>query len=292
MSLSVIVTSYRSPALLDRCLTSLTRQPAVGEIVVADCSPDDPTAAVRAAFPRAKVLHFASRTSVPEMRWRAVGQTGGDVIAAVEGRCVPDAHWAAELVRAHERHPAVPAIGGPVALRAGASWFDWGLYWSEFGAFAPPLADAKARQLSGANLSYKRAALEDCRDLLDAGVWEAAVHERWLRAGRPLRTCPATVVFHNGMSHAAAFMMRFQYGRSYAAGRFGAAFGLGRLLYGIGAPVLPLVLLWRTGASAHRAARAAAFWGALPWVLALDLAWSAGELVGYLCGPSSRPHVY
>jgi hypothetical protein len=292
LDLSVIVTSYRSPDLLRRCLASLTDQIAIGEIVVADCSPDNPEAWVREAFPRVRVLHAPERRTVPELRWGAVPHTTGAIVAAIEARCVAAPDWGAALNAAHERHPRAPAVGGPVRLKPHPSIFDWGLYFAEFGHFAPPLEEGGAPQLSGANLSYKRDALESCADLLRAGAWEAALHERWRREGRELYVSRATVEFQNGMRRRDAIRMRFHYGRSYAAGRFAPDALERRVIYGLGAVALPALLTWRAARSARRAGLIAAFWRSSPWVLLLNGSWAAGECAGYLAGRSSRAEIY
>jgi len=288
--LSVIVTSYRSREILDACLASLTAQPDASEIVVADCSPVDPSEGLRERFPGVRVLHLPRRTTVPALRWSAVARTSGDVVAAIEGRSVPAPDWCAELLRTHARHPGAPGVGGPVALKPGATTFDWGLYFCEFAPFAPAIAAGALPQLSGANLSYKRAALDAVRDLMDEGQWEAALHHRWHRQGRTLAMSSGTVVFHNGMSVGDALRMRFHYGRSYAADRFRRS--PLRWWYAAAAPLLPLVLTWRAGRCANRAGLFAAFAVALPWVAAFNVAWAAGEMAGYLLGRSRQSHVY
>lgn len=288
--LSVIVTSYNSAEILDACLASLTAQPDAADIVVADCSRTDPSQKIRARFPTVRVLHLPGPMTVPALRWSALALTRGDVVAAVEGRSVPAADWCAELVRAHERSPDAPAAGGPVTLKRQASAFDWGLYFCEFAPFAPSIASRALPQLSGANLSYKRAALEEARDLLDAGEWEAALHDRWHREGRALVMSAGAVEFRNGMSVGDAVRMRFHYGRSYAADRFhGSA---RRWLHAAGSPLLPVVLTWRAGRSAFRAGMFGRLVIALAWVWVFSVAWSAGEMTGYLFGRSQRPHIY
>ena len=237
-------------------------------------------------------MHVPGKLAVPALRWRAVALTSGQVVAAVEGRSVPSATWCADLVAAHARAPEAPAVGGPVTLKPDASAFDWGLYFSEFAAFAPPLPEGPSPQLSGANLSYKREALDGCRDLMDRGLWEAALHERWLSRGEPLWLSGAQVVFHNGMTRGDALRMRFHYGRSYAADRFrerprGVAFA-----YALIAPALPALLTWR---GAHQAARAGLlpkFVSGLPWLVALNTAWALGEAAGYLLGRAADPEIF
>ncbi len=258
---------------------------------MADCSPDDPTADLQARFPRVRVLHAARRLTVPALRWSAVPHTRGAIVAAIEGRSVPSPTWCADLIAAHVRWPEAPAAGGPVVLKPDGSAFDWALYFSEFAAFAPPLPAGPAPQLSGANLSYKRDALDGSRDLMDAGQWEAALHGRWRAQGRALMLSAATVVFHNGMTRADAVRMRFHYGRSYAADRFGGRRGTA-ILYAMLGPVLLPLLLLRAARHAARAGVTGRFAAALPWLIVLNAAWSAGEVAGYLLGRSAEPHIY
>lgn len=288
--LSVIVTSYRSREILDACLASLRAQPDASEIVVADCSPADPSETLRARFPGVRVFHVPDRMTVPALRWSALAFTSGDIVAAIEGRSVPAPDWCAALLRTHALCPDAPAVGGPVALKAGATIFDWGLYFCEFAPFAPSIAARALPQLSGANLSYKRAALDAARDLLDEGQWEAALHDRWHRQGRAVAMSSGAVEFHNGMSVGDAFRMRFHYGRSYAADRFrGSQL---RWLYATAGPLLPFVLTWRAGRAAHLAGLFGRFAIALPWVAAFNAAWGTGEMAGYLLGRSAQPHIY
>ena len=80
-------------------------------------------------------------------------------MAAVEARCVPASDWCARIETAHAAFPEAPAIGGSVAVAEGASARDLGLYFCEYGLYVPPAQEGITRDLSGANLSYKRAAL-------------------------------------------------------------------------------------------------------------------------------------
>lgn len=269
----------------------MTAQPDASEIVVADCSPEDPTETVRARYPQVRVVRAPRPLSVPALRWSALPFTTGDIVAAVEGRSVPALDWCAELARAHASHPDAPAVGGPVTLKPGATAFDWGLYFSEFAPFAPPIASRALPHLSGANLSYKRAALLAERDLLDDGQWETVIHERWQRQGKPFAMSSGAVEFRNGMTVADALRMRFHYGRSYAANRWRGGSAL-RWVYAAGAPVLAVLLTLRAARAARDAGLTHRFVAALPWVGALNAFWAAGEMTGYLFGRSSRPHIY
>jgi hypothetical protein len=290
--LSVIVTSYGSPDVLKKCLASLGAQPSAWEIVVSDCSPESPELALGGLFPDVRFLHSKKTLTVPELRWGALRECKGDLVAAVEGRCVPSDTWCSDLVRAHETFPDAPAVGGPVDIARPASAFDLGLYFSEYGAFAPPLAEEPVTRISGANLSYKRFRLEENPDLLGSGAWETLLHDRWTAAGLRLRLSSARVTFQNTLSRRAALAQRFHYGRGYASDRVAGAGILERLLHAGFCPLLPFLLIARVVEPARRSGMSRDLVRALPWLLALDAAWSAGELVGYLFGKSAARRIF
>lgn len=237
------------------------------------------------------MLHEPRRLTVPALRWSAVPHTRGDLVAAIEARSVPSPTWCADLVAAHEMAPQSPAVGGPVDLKPDATPFDWGLYFSEFAAFAPPLPAGPAAQLSGANLSYKRAALDGSRDLMDRGFWEAALHERWRARGDVLWLSDARVVFHNGMTEGDAIRMRFHYGRSYAADRFDDR-RLASVFYAALSPLLPFVITARAAGHASRKGLLGPFVSGLPWLVVLNAAWACGEMAGYLLGRAAEPEIF
>jgi hypothetical protein len=265
---------------LELCLESLAGQIAAREIVVADCSPADPSGALAGRFPNVRFLHFAQPMTVPELRWAAFRETECEVVAAVEARCVPAADWCAQLAAAHRQFPSTPAIGGPVGCGEPASAMARALYFCEYGLYAPPVVEGPSPDLSGANLSYKREALSESRDLLDAGKWETLLHARWREQGRMPRLSQATVVFHNSMTPAVALRQRYWYGRGYAADRVENRPRLVALALAFLTPALPIVLTWRLWKAAGRG-HARPQPRAWPWILLLQSAWALGECGGY-----------
>jgi hypothetical protein len=250
--------------------------------VVADCSPVKPE--IRESG--VKLIHFSEKRSVPEMRWAALRATSGDLIAAVESRCVPGPEWLKELAEAHAKYPDAAGVGGTVSAAPGSLLSD-GLYFCEYGHFAPPVNCGPTSELSGANLSYKRALLETERDLLDAGCWETLIHLRWRDRGIPLALCRADVRFVNSMTPAVILRQRFDYGRNYAASRTGP-----RFLYAGASPLLPFLLTLRLARSASRKGLARRFWRSAMFVFLFNLAWSAGEFCGYCFGPAKGSRIY
>ena len=99
--LSVIVTSYESPQVLEQCLEALSAQADVAEIVVADCSRRDPGGSLGERFPAVRFLHFNEPRTVPRLRWAALPETSGEIVGAIEARTIPTTDWAARILAAH-----------------------------------------------------------------------------------------------------------------------------------------------------------------------------------------------
>ena len=289
---SVIVTSYESPLVLRDCLASLSAQPEAAEIVVADCSRRNPGLDLAGAFPRVRFLHWPAPRAVPGMRWDALAHTSEAIVAAIEARCVPAPDWCARLLDAHRLEPQAPAVGGPVGFEDWRRVRESALYFAEYGMYCPPVRPGPSRDLSGANLSYKRAALEECHDLLRLGAWETRLHERWRAHGRELILCAAEVTFRNTMTLTSILRQRFNYGRGYAAARTRGKTRWRRALYALCTPVLPMLFAWRTGKANRRSGLLGKFARALPWFFLFQAAWSAGEACGYLFGAPRREEIY
>lgn len=292
MRLSVIVTSYNSPEVLRRCLASLSAQKDAGEIVVADCSASDPSRDMASQFPQVRFLHWNGRRSVPALRWAALAQTRGEIVAAVEARTVPAADWCETLLQAHAAHPEAPAVGGTVGFSDWNSARSTALYFAEYGFFAPPFATGPVAELSGANLSYKRAALEEHADLIARNEWETLIHLRWKQAGKPLWLSAARIEFVNTMTVGAILRQRFSYGRGYAAARVQAASPVERFAYALATPLLPLLFTVRMAATTHAKQLTGRFLRSLPWFLIFQTCWSLGECRGYLLGRAAGEEIF
>ena len=205
---------------------------------------------------------------------------------------MPASDWCASLLKAYAEHPDAPAIGGPVAPAPGGSVRDLGVYFCEYGQYAPPARRGPVHDLSGANLSYRRSVLFEAGDLLDAGKWETLLHLRWRAEGRTLFMSDATVIFQNAMSTSTIFRQRLAYGRGYAANRLPPGHWLLRLGYAAFCPVLPVLLTLRLASTLGGKGRWRDFVCALPWVVLLNGFWAAGEFTGYVRGDSGKVENY
>jgi hypothetical protein len=307
-TVSVVVVSYNTPRRLEKCLASLSRQPAA-EILVMDCSDANPGALLAAKFPAVEFRHFAEKLSIPELRREGIRASKGDVVALTESWMEPCPVWVQSLSEAHRRYPDVPAVGGPIAFpcegaQGGAAagvgssthgvapaLLEWADYFSEYGEHVPGPGDTRevlpAGSLSGANCSYKRWAIETCRDLVDQAAWEPLIHERLLAAGHELkRAAAARVCYQKPAVLGDLLRQRFHYGRGHGAGRTLGRPRIERLARGVAAPLVPWVLLgrlWR-GLPQTPGLRGRVL-AASGWILALNSAWALGEAAGAWFGP-------
>ena len=287
--LSVVVASYNAPTTLERCLESLAAQLSPGdEIIVADCSSRDPRSGATRAFPSVRFVRFEQPLTIPALRREGLRVAGGEIIALTEGRVVPSNGWAAALIEAHSTHPQAPAVGGPIDSSP-ATAFDAAVFLCEYGRHMPPTGDGEAGELSGANLSYKRWAIELCQDLVEAGAWEPFLNRRLKQKGhRLLRAGRAVVWYHNSLAAGQFLRQRFHYGRWFAAARVDGAGVVKKLAWAAFCPLLPLLLTWRLArVVGQRRRHRRAFARALPWILGFQAVWSAGELCGYVLGKGS-----
>jgi hypothetical protein len=207
----------------------------------------------------------------------------GEFVAILEDRGVPRSDWAATVVRLHRTHSNA-AIGG--AVENGCDRIlNWAAYFCDFGRYRLPFPFGPRRYLSDVNVSYKRQALDDTRQLWHTRYHEPLVHWALERAGHVLVASPDLVVdqVRGDLTLKALVSERFAWGRLFGSIRRQADAPHRRLWRACLAPAVPLVLFWRflrhlaaSGPTGRRGALAA------PAVLVLLCVWSAGELVGYL----------
>lgn len=259
-----------------------------------DCSDVDPGVSLAAQFPGVEFRHFAEKSSAPELRREGIHAAKGDVVALTESWMEPCEGWVETLREAHWVHADVPAVGGPIAFPYGgarATRLEWADYFSEYGEHIPGQAGdrdlATVERISGANCSYKRWALEECRDLIEQAAWEPRIHERLRERGHELKRAAGAWVCYQrpaGLGH--LLRQRFQHGRGHAAEQRRRRTGIERLARGAAAPLVPWVMTWRVWRGLPPVAGLRGrFCGAAGWTLALNTAWALGEAVGSWFGP-------
>jgi len=284
-TLAIVIAAWNGPAALRACLQSFSSQieDDVEVIVAANFS----AASLADEFPFARWLFVGDRATVPVLRAAGVRDASGEIVALVEDHVRFDSEWCREIRRAHELPYA--AIGGSVDNSPDQGIVDWAMYFLDYAAFMPPNEQGPVARLSGANVSYKRAALE--RVGAHQGFFENIVNEDLKRSGHILHLAPAAVVYHDKhyrLSQALADC--YHLARAYAAQRIAGASLSRRIIYGAGSLVLPVLLPARVvGGILAKRRRLRQLRLALPALLLLELAWSVGEFCGYLLGEGTSP---
>jgi hypothetical protein len=272
VTFSVVIAWRGSTEELRRCLCSLEGQ-SVDQIIVSRTAETEFMAGLAEALPQVEWLAPMDALDLPELFWGALGAVSSEIVGLLESPSVAGPCWVEELLAGHVANPEVLAVGGPVRPpKSKAGW-----YWSEFAAYTPGRQAGVTRDLTDANVSYKRDALLAHREGLDHGHWG------WrIRQGSTKKSCfvpHAWIEYTSPTPVAKALRRHVDGGRRHAV-----ASGRSRLAGLLTTPVLPLLLVWR----GWRYARAAEFGGtylvAMPGTALFHFAWAWGEAKGYLTG--------
>lgn len=220
-------------------------------------------------------------------RRRAIGLqlARGRIVAMTEDRAIPEPDWCRKILEAH-RERANAIIGGAIENRVDAP-LNWAWYYCDYGRYGRPFADGAREYVSDVNIAYKRKILEETRQIWQEEYRETILHRAMRTRGAELFLDQRMVVFQNRsqIKFAAALRERFEWGRVFAETRV-AVFSLRkRMLFSVGTLLLPPILLRRVWQNMRRQQRSAKqIFSALPLALLLLIAWSFGELAGYLVG--------
>jgi len=282
--LSVVVASNNASRSICECLDALTNQTTNGpvEIIVVDYSTDGTTEFIESKFPHLKLIKFSEPRLIPALWSHGISHCRGNLVALTTAHCVPDKHWIAQILKAHET--SYPAIGGAIENCEPASLVDWAIYFCRYTHYMKPFPAGFVEDLPGDNASYKMRALESCQDVWQNGFWESFVHARLCQEGKKLLLTPEITVFHKQSYNLGAFMrQRFYHGRNFGRLR-GCQFpALKKVGLIVGSPAIPLLLLMRIGRGVLQKKRHGdKLFLSLPLLLLFLISWSVGELIGYL----------
>jgi hypothetical protein len=158
----------------------------------------------------------------------------------------------------------------------------------DYSRYSLPFAAGPVDWVSDVNVIYKRRALELTRSLWHERFHEPLVHWELQRRGEELRLDPSLVVDHHRAPAPLGRIVRerFAWGRLFGAIR-ARDLGLGRrVVLALASPLVPLVVLRRHARVQRRRGESGRLLRALPVLLLLLAAWSAGEAWGQLTGRS------
>jgi hypothetical protein len=286
----VVVVAISSSVHIRRCLDAIQSQidPDSCQIIVAADPRVDGIGELRAAFPSVVFLADPAAGTPLTLTAMALQIASGTRIVLTEDSCVASADWLAQLTSVDVREHA--AVGGAVEVADDASSAMWAFAYVDFFRYMPPLQQGPARSLSVCNVAYSAEHLEAIRDHWIHGFHETNVHDALARRFGELFLVPGAVVRVNRhVAFGDAMYERFAFGRLFGATRVSDFSDLRRMWFALVSAGLPFLLLWRLGAKAFSDRKILArFSKAFPAVLALVLAWSWGEWLGYVTGRAPR----
>lgn len=283
-ALSVAVVGICGPDHLLRCLDALVlqRNAPVFEIVVAYDPSLHGMTAVAHRYPDVRMSANQGQRTPLELASRALQISRGDVVLLTEDHCIPDDDWVRKLYDALEDGYA--AAGGVVRIEDRATATSWAFYFVDFFRYAPPVDDGPSPTLTVCNVAYRRSDLEQIDPSWKDFFHETAVNEEMRERFGPLKLdAGARVTMRRHVRFKDAVRERYAFGRLFGCTRITRATCTRRILYTLGAPVLPVLLLGRmvhkaiSEASLRRQLRRSILHLAI-----LTLAWSWGEWLGYL----------
>ena len=288
MSVSVVVASNRESTLLHACIASLVPQcrASGAQLIVVRAGALQAEDAARVTGSGATLVRAPDAATIPILRGLGMQVATGDLVAVTEDHCLAAPDWL-DSIRVGATD-GVDVLGGGMDNAQRARSVDWGAFFSEYGFFSSerPTSTEVPALLTGANVAYARTVSAAVASWAVAGEWENVIHNRLAHSGFVLRFAPRAVILQNKTYAFGPFAVdRFEHGVDYARTRLTVE-GVGRrwirLLL---TPALPWVLTARV-ARAAASGRWLTFVFALPATFAFLAAWSLGEAVGYLRGPS------
>lgn len=283
-SVTVAIVAICGASHLRRCLSALDAQvkgPPFAAVVVYDPHLDD-VAAMAAERPEVPFIANEGQRTPLELAARAVREAKGDLILLTEDHCVPHPDWVHRLVKA--QRPDRAAVGGAVEALPGGTALDWAFYLVDYFRYLPPLAAGSSPSLTVCNVAYRRDRLDEIASLWEEIFHETAINEALeARFGDLWLEPSAAVGMRRHVRFRDALYERYAFGRLFGCTRLGFMPAWRRAYFGLLSPALPFLLLGRmTRRSLASRRNAARLVRSFPHLVALVLAWSWGEWLGYL----------
>lgn len=239
---------------------------------------------VLAHFCSYEIVELGSFQSIGSANAAGIRRAKAQIVAFAEDHCFPDPQWAERLIAAHQGPWA--AVGPGVRNANPNTAVSWADLFVGYGAWLTPSAPRETEFLPGHNSSYKREVLLEYQDqLVPMMEVETVLHWDLRGRGHRLYMESAASVAHTNFSLWSSWLpAQFYNGRLFAGTRAQKKPVYWRVMFTLGAPLIPVVRLWR-------------IWTALPTEeLKLRLLWclhaltiglvvdGIGQMAGYALG--------
>ena len=282
--LSVVIGSQNARLSIRECLSELETQRPIAdiEIIVADNSTDGTAEIVRAEFPNVILLKCPSSYFVPQLWEDGINKSRGEIVALLTANCIPWRDWVTSILTAH-KDPS-PGIGGAIENDGSGGLIGWAVYFCRYSPFMLPFSERIVRDIPGDNASYKRWALDRCKQVRRNGFWEPVIHSELRKDGYQVLLKPTIVVYQRLISTFRIFLrQRFWHGRQFGSTRASYLPRGKRIVYILFSPMIPGIFLIRiTRRLLMKKRHFTQFFLSLPILIMFLLSWSLGELSGYL----------
>jgi glycosyl transferase family 2 len=284
--LSIVIAAWPDVRGLSSCLESiLAQRDAAVEVLVASSQSFDPELVLR--FAEVNWLQGGPERLIPQLWSLGIASARGGIVATTTAHCVPKHDWIARMREAHVRLDAA-GIGGPIEAPRGGSAVEWATYFLRYSNYFNYHCEQNVHEIAADNASYKREGLEAHRDAMSGGFWEPDFHRLLFAEGKALAFVPEIRVrLATSFGFGWFCAQRLHHGRQFGAARVREAGAALRMIRIVSSPLIPAVLLAKVFARVLRSRRdLAPFFLSLPVLLAFILAWTAGEVWGYLSATS------
>lgn len=295
--MSVVITVVDGGDVLRRFLDAMLGQIAAPTMEL--LLPFDATAPaigrLQADYPRVRFIDMGAVPTVRPVstaagqhelydRRRAAGlhQARGTLIAILEDRAPPRSDWAATMTRLHAALPH-GAIGGAIEC-APADLLNWAFWACDFSRYGLPFESGPRAWISDVNVCYKRRCLDMTRDIWNERFNEAKVHWTLTERGETLYLTSEAVVDYRTPYRSLSGVLpeRFHWGRLFGCVRARHVTLLRRLAFILTGPVIPFVLFVRHGREQRSLGNQGRFRAAARFMLPMLVAWTSGEVWGYV----------
>lgn len=156
--ISVIIPSYNSENIIEKCLDSLTKQSYRGEyeIILVDSSEDNTPHIVVSNYPQIQVIRFDQKTDPGTARNAGIGKAKGELIAFIDSDCIATRDWLEKIAKVHAES-SYRVVGGVVSNgNPEHDLVGWAGYFAEFREFLPEISKQEVMHIPTCNISYKK----------------------------------------------------------------------------------------------------------------------------------------